>query len=99
MLNLPKTDYEFVERIKVAKNLGLEKDCLKIALDAYKKYPNSLIVIEELLSAFINRTDHSFDKDEEACKIFNECLTKYSLVPEEERKIMIFISPFTMRKN
>ena len=99
LLNVPKTDDEFIERIRAAKSLGLEKECLQYALDAYKKYPDSFMVLEELLSVFINRKDNSFDNDKEAGAIFNECLAKYISVPEEKRNLMIFISPFMMRKN
>ena len=98
LLNAPKTDDDFVERIRAAKSLGLEKECLQYVLNAYKKYPNSFRVIEELLSVFTNRKDHTFDNDAEACAIFDECLAKYSAVPEEERNLLIFISPFMIRK-
>ena len=94
LLDIPKTENDFIERIKAAKSLGLEKDCLQYALDSYKQFPNSLTIIEELLSVFVIRNDHSFDNNFEAGKIFNECLTKYSNVPEEKRNLKIFITPF-----
>lgn len=97
LLSEPKNEQEFIEKIYVAKGINLERESLECALEAYKKYPNTLSVLETFLDVVINRKDHFLDDIPEFEIAYRECLYKYENIPEDERNLKILVMPLKFR--